>query len=66
MESKSSAKSGGIGCLGVIGIVLIVLKLLAVEPVAHWPWLWVLCPFWGPVAIVVILCILAAFFISHR
>lgn len=63
MESKSS---GGIGCLTVIGIVFIVLKVLAVEPVAHWSWLWVLCPFWVPIALVVIICSIAAIFISHQ
>ena len=44
---ESSAESGCIDCFDVIGIVFIILKLLAVEPVAHWSWLWVLCPFWG-------------------
>ena len=31
-----------------VGIVFLVLKLLAIEPVAHWSWVWVLCPFWIP------------------
>jgi hypothetical protein len=44
-------KSGGIGCLTVIGIVFVILKILAVEPVVNWSWLWVLCPFWIPLAI---------------
>ena len=44
---ESSAESGCIDCFDVIGIAFIILKLLAVEPVAHWSWLWVLCPFWG-------------------
>lgn len=48
---EKNAKSGGIGCLTVVGIVFVILKLLEVEPVAHWSWLWVLCPFWIPVAI---------------
>ena len=50
------------GCFDVIGIVFIILKLLAVEPVARWSWLWVLCPFWGPLALVVILLIFAKMF----
>lgn len=57
--SSSSSKSGGMGCLTVIGIVLIVLKVLSVEPVAHWSWLWVLCPFWGPIALIVVLAMIA-------
>lgn len=55
---ESSAESGCIDCFDVIGIAFIILKLLAVEPVAHWSWLWVLCPFWGgPLALVIILLI---------
>ena len=42
----SNYKSSGIGCLTIIGIIFVTLKLLAIEPVAHWSWLWVLCPFW--------------------
>ena len=57
---KNSTKSGGIGCLSVIGIVFIILKLLAIEPVAHWSWIWVLCPYWGPIVLIVFLAILAA------
>ena len=63
MESKLSS---GIDCLTAIGIVFIVLKVLAVEPVAHWSWLWVLCPFWMPIALVVIICCIAAIFISRQ
>ena len=60
--SSSSSKSGGIGCLTVIGIVLVVLKFLAVEPVARWSWLWVLCPFWAPIALIVALFLIAGIF----
>lgn len=49
MESKTS--SGDIGCLTVVGIVFVILKLLGVQPVCEWSWLWVLCPFWLPLAI---------------
>ena len=43
--------TGGIGCLTVVGIMFFVLKLLAIEPVAHWSWIWVLSPFWIPFAL---------------
>lgn len=59
--SQSSSKSGGIGCLTVIGIVFVVLKLLAIQPVANWSWLWVLCPFWAPIAIAVFILVIFAF-----
>jgi len=49
---NSNMKNEGIGCFTVVGIVFLILKLLAIEPVAHWSWLWVLCPFWLPAAIV--------------
>ena len=63
---ENSTKSGGIGCLSVIGIVLIILKLLAIEPVAHWSWIWVLCPYWGPIVLIVFLAILAVFISNGR
>ena len=63
---ENSTKSGGIGCLSVIGIVLIILKLLAIEPVAHWSWIWVLCPYWGPIVLIVFLAILAVFISNSR
>ena len=59
---SSSSKSEGMGCLTVVGIVLVVLKLLAVEPVAHWSWLRVLCPFWAPFALIAALFLVAGIF----
>ncbi len=41
--------NSGIGLSGVLGVVFLVLKLTGV---IHWSWLWVLSPFWIPVAIV--------------
>lgn len=58
--SQLGSKSGGIGCLTVIGIVFVLLKILAVEPVASWSWLWVLCPFWAPIAIAIAIIIIFA------
>ena len=53
--STKSTTSKGLGCLTVIGIVFVILKLLAVQPVASWSRLWVLCPFWIGIAIDVVL-----------
>lgn len=50
MSNNSAATSTGVSTFTVIGIVFIVLKLINVEPIAHWSWLWVLAPFWIPVA----------------
>lgn len=55
---EGNAKRGGIGCLTVIGVVFLTLKLLQVEPVAHWSWIWVLCPFWISFAIGIAACLL--------
>ena len=48
---SSSSSSGGAGLFTIVGTVFVVLKLLKVQPVAHWPWLWVLAPFWIGLAI---------------
>lgn len=48
---NEQTRTGGIGCLTVVGIVFFVLKLLEIEPVAHWSWVWVFCPFWIPLAL---------------
>lgn len=58
MAEKTVVKKG-LGCLGVVGIVFVVLKLLAVEPVASWSWVWVLCPFWIGLAFDVLIALLA-------
>lgn len=41
--------STGIGFPGLLAILFIALKLTGV---IAWPWLWVLCPLWIPLAIV--------------
>lgn len=41
--------SGGLGFFSVLGLIFIVLKLVGV---IDWPWIWVLSPFWIPVALV--------------
>lgn len=62
--SESKTESGGIGCSTCIGIVFLVLKILGVQPVANWSWIWVLCPFWIPIAIIVVIAIIAAIIIE--
>ena len=55
-ESKTSS---GLGCLAVVGVMFIVLKLLEIQPIASWSWLWVLCPFWIGLALDIVLVLLA-------
>jgi hypothetical protein len=67
-DMSRSTKSRGIGCFTVVGIVFIVLKLLEIQPVASWSWLWVLSPFWIALAFDLVLVLLGIFLIwlSHR
>lgn len=51
MENKSTYTSG-ISTASLLGIVFVVLKLCGV---INWSWLWVLAPFWIPLAIVIII-----------
>jgi hypothetical protein len=37
--------------LGILGLIFITLKLSGIGVVATWSWLWVLSPFWIPLAI---------------
>lgn len=39
----------------ILGVTFIVLKLCKV---IDWSWWWVLCPFWGPIAIVLAIIII--------
>jgi hypothetical protein len=49
MSDKVQVSGGGIGFFGLLGILFIGLKL---GGVITWPWLWVLCPLWGPLVLV--------------
>lgn len=52
MSEKTSTTSGGIGFFGLLTIVFIVLKL---THVISWPWVWVLAPLWGSIALGVLI-----------
>lgn len=55
---SNNEKSGGVGICGVVGIVFIILKLCGL---IHWSWIWVLSPFWIPVAFVILIILFAIF-----
>lgn len=57
MNNSNSTTSSGIGVFGVVGIVFVVLKLLHV---IEWSWLWVLCPFWIGLALLIVSLIIIA------
>jgi hypothetical protein len=46
---SDTSSSGGIGVSGLLGVAFIVLKL---THTITWSWLWVLAPFWIPLAFV--------------
>lgn len=59
MNQQASNGNGGVGVLGLLGVAFVILKLTG-----HitWSWLWVLAPFWIPVAVV--LAILGVVFLT--
>lgn len=60
---SNSNSGGGIGLGGVLLVVFIVLKLCEV---IAWSWWWVLCPLWIPIAVWLVLVVIAGIFSSWR
>lgn len=54
-NNSGASRSGGIGFLGLLGILFIGLKLTGY---VSWPWLWVLAPLWGPLALGLVILVL--------
>jgi hypothetical protein len=59
---KNENSSYGISTLGLLGVAFIILKLCEV---INWSWWWVLAPFWGGLAIAIIIIIIVALFASR-
>lgn len=57
MSANSSSTNGGVGILGLLGIAFVVLKLTGY---INWSWFWVTAPFWGLLALVVAVVVIAA------
>ena len=55
MSSKSGS-SGGIGVTGLLGVVFVTLKLCGV---INWSWWWVTAPFWGGLALWLVIVTIA-------
>lgn len=51
------------GICSVLGLIFVTLKLTGV---IAWSWLWVLLPFWGPIALGVVLVLVAATIAQNR
>lgn len=54
MSKEKNSTSGGIGVLGLLGVVFVTLKLCGV---INWSWWLVTLPFWGGVALFVVVFI---------
>lgn len=48
---SNSSSSGGVGVVGLLGVVFVVLKLM---DVIDWSWWWVTAPFWGGLAVFIV------------
>lgn len=60
---SNSNSGGGIGLGGVLLVVFIVLKLCEI---IAWSWWWVLCPLWIPIAVWLVLVVIAGIFSSWK
>lgn len=56
-------KSGGISFLGLLTVAFIVLKLMGI---IHWSWVWVLAPFWLPLAIIIVIVVIYSIVIDRK
>lgn len=54
--ATAKASSGGIGFFGALALLFIGLKLTGV---IDWSWWWVTAPLWGPVALALVLMVIA-------
>lgn len=60
-SSSASASSGGISASTLLGVLFVGLKLTGY---ITWPWVWVLAPFWIPLAIVLGFLLIAGLFLA--
>lgn len=50
----TQSNNNGIDLFGLLGVLFVGLKL---AKVIDWPWVWVLAPFWGPIALLLVILI---------
>jgi hypothetical protein len=55
-NSMTTSSSASISTTGLLGVLFVGLKLTGF---IDWPWLWVLAPFWIPVAILLAVLLVA-------
>ena len=57
MAASTETNTAGGSLLGLLGIAFIVLKLVGT---IDWSWWWVLAPFWGPLALLLVVGVIGA------
>lgn len=57
MSNETKSVSVNFPILGILGLIFITLKLTGY---ITWSWLWVLAPFWIPIALALVILILVA------
>lgn len=53
---NNSSSSSGIGVLGLLGVLFVALKLTGF---IDWSWWWVTAPFWGGLALFLVIVVIA-------
>jgi hypothetical protein len=61
MTTNNSSSSGGVSVCGLMGVMFIGLRIAGV---ISWPWVWVLAPFWAPLAVAIVILLVAAIIIA--
>jgi uncharacterized protein (DUF983 family) len=61
MATQVSAKSPAFPIGGLLGVAFIVLKL---THIIEWSWLWVLAPFWIPLALLLTVALVGALIVG--
>lgn len=56
MKNNNNSDSSGIGVLGLLGVAFVILKLCKI---INWSWWWVTLPFWGGIAFIAIVLLIA-------
>lgn len=64
-NNNATAASGGVSVISLLGVLFVGLKLCGI---IAWSWLWVLAPFWAPLAVVLVICfiMLGVFLAVHK
>lgn len=57
MAQSNTVVNSGIGFWPLLGLTFVVLKLC---DVVSWSWWWVLAPFWGPLALAIVIGMIVA------